>query len=126
MAHIINGPDCGRDKEGNFVCVCGKCREIPTASEVSSEQRQSSDKASGLKLLFLRLRTKYMMLKNPFKIFLYEKNGKRYLVAFYTTFKGVKWLRRFEIVSELDASTFEPIEFKGIRIDDRSEWSPIG
>ena len=119
-AYIIKGSECGRDKDGNFHCRCGECKTIPTLSEMVSEQKTPSTKTSGLKLSLLRLRTKYRMQKNPFKIFLYEKNGKRYLVAFYTTFKGVKWLRRFEIVSELDASTFEPIEFKGIRIDDRT------
>lgn len=28
MAYEINGPDCGRDKNGVFHCVCGKCRPI--------------------------------------------------------------------------------------------------
>ncbi len=71
-----------------------------------------------VKIFFLRVRTKYRMHKNPFRLYLYEKNGKRYLVALHATFRGVKWLRRFEIISELDAATFEPIEFKGIKIDD--------
>lgn len=79
-----------------------------------------SDETSRLKLLFLHLRTKFRMLKNPFRLYLYEKNGKKYLIALHATFRGVKWLRRFEVISELDAVTFEPIEFKGIRIDDRA------
>ena len=24
----IVGPFCGRDKDGNFHCACGKCREL--------------------------------------------------------------------------------------------------
>lgn len=28
MAYEVNGPDCGRDKNGVFHCVCGKCRPI--------------------------------------------------------------------------------------------------
>ena len=28
MAYEINDPDCGRDKNGVFHCVCGKCRPI--------------------------------------------------------------------------------------------------
>lgn len=28
MAYEINGPDCGRDKNGVFHCVCGKRRPI--------------------------------------------------------------------------------------------------
>ena len=28
MVYEINGPDCGRDKNGVFHCVCGKCRPI--------------------------------------------------------------------------------------------------
>ena len=28
MAYEINGPNCGRDKNGVFHCVCGKCRPI--------------------------------------------------------------------------------------------------
>ena len=71
-----------------------------------------------IETLFLHARTKFKMLKNPFRLYLYEKNGKRYLVAFHSTFKGVKWFRRFEIVSELNPATFEPIEFKGIKVDD--------
>lgn len=28
MAYEINGPDCGRDKNGVFHCVCGRCKPI--------------------------------------------------------------------------------------------------
>lgn len=28
MMYEINSPDCGRDEDGNFHCVCGKCRPI--------------------------------------------------------------------------------------------------
>ena len=28
MVYEINGPDCGRDKNGVFHCVCGKCKPI--------------------------------------------------------------------------------------------------
>ena len=28
MVYEINSPDCGRDKNGVFHCVCGKCRPI--------------------------------------------------------------------------------------------------
>ena len=28
MMYEINSPDCGRDKNGVFHCVCGKCRPI--------------------------------------------------------------------------------------------------
>ena len=26
---IVVGPKCGRDKNGTFRCVCGRCRELP-------------------------------------------------------------------------------------------------
>ena len=28
MMYEINSPDCGRDKNGVFHCVCGKCKPI--------------------------------------------------------------------------------------------------
>ncbi len=28
MVYEINGPDCGRDKNGVFHCVCGRCKPI--------------------------------------------------------------------------------------------------
>lgn len=28
MIYEVNSPDCGRDKNGVFHCVCGKCRPI--------------------------------------------------------------------------------------------------
>lgn len=27
----IVGPKCGRDKDGNFICVCGKCKPLTSA-----------------------------------------------------------------------------------------------
>lgn len=32
-AYLINSPECGRDKNGVFHCVCGKCRVIGSATE---------------------------------------------------------------------------------------------
>lgn len=27
--YLIVGPSCGRNSEGTFRCVCGRCRELP-------------------------------------------------------------------------------------------------
>ena len=27
--YLIVGPNCGRNAEGTFRCVCGRCRELP-------------------------------------------------------------------------------------------------
>ncbi len=65
---------------------------------------------------FCFLRTKYRFMKNPFRLVLYEIRGKRYLTVIRTNFKGVKWIRRFEIVTELNPVSLEPIEFKGEKL----------
>lgn len=32
-SYKINGQDCGRDKNGVFHCVCGKCKETDSAAK---------------------------------------------------------------------------------------------
>ncbi len=64
------------------------------------------------------------MQTNPVRVFCYEKSGKKYLAVIHTNFFGPKWLRRFEIVSELDPVSMFPIEFKGIKIDDCLKKQP--
>lgn len=32
-SYEINGQDCGRDKNGVFHCVCGKCKETDSAAK---------------------------------------------------------------------------------------------
>lgn len=32
-SYKINGQDCGRDKNGVFHCVCGKCKETGSAAK---------------------------------------------------------------------------------------------
>ena len=29
QGYHINSPYCGRNKAGTFICVCGKCRQMP-------------------------------------------------------------------------------------------------
>lgn len=56
-------------------------------------------------------------MKDPLKFLLYEKNGKRYLIVVLAGLKGEKVKRRFEIITEVDKEN-NPVEFKGIKIDD--------
>lgn len=98
-AYVVKGPDCGRDKDGNFHCMCGKC----TPKKIS--------------IPFLYLRARYRLLKNPLKLIFYEKNGKRYLIVVLIGLKSEKLKRRFEIVSEVD-KLHQPIAFEGIKTDD--------
>ena len=39
-AYKIVGKNCGRDKNGNFICTCGKCEIIPTVSELQEEEKE--------------------------------------------------------------------------------------
>lgn len=43
--YLIVGPECGRDTDGKFRCVCGKCRElepgkIPGGYDIRSSPRK--------------------------------------------------------------------------------------
>ncbi len=92
-AYVIKGSECGRDKDGNFHCRCGKCTPRKIA------------------IPFLYLRARHRFQKNPVRLILYEKNSKKYLAVVRTNWQGVKWSRRFEIIGEID-SNGETIEFK--------------
>lgn len=70
-----------------------------------------------IKNFFLKLRARYRLLKDPLRFLLYEKNGKRYLIVVLIGLKGEKVKRRFEIITEVDKED-NPVEFKGIKIDD--------
>lgn len=62
----IIGPDCGRDEDGVFHCVCGHCTELPEAGQDGSysgdDCRNGGDRrdygshkeTSKLRLLFRR------------------------------------------------------------------------
>lgn len=58
------------------------------------------------------------MQVNPIRLFFHIKDGKRYLSVIRTNFKGAKWVRRFEIVTEVKPANYEPIEFKGFNLDE--------
>lgn len=38
---IVASPDCGRDKNGTYRCVCGRCRRLPPNE--SQDGRNGSD-----------------------------------------------------------------------------------
>lgn len=63
----------------------------------------------GVVLKNLKPRIKFS--KNPVRLVFYEKGDKKYLAVVRFNWRGVKWSRHFEIVSEV-TSEGRPIEFK--------------
>lgn len=41
-AYKINSPFCGRDKNGRFKCVCGKCTQVDSAKRGDSRNDSSN------------------------------------------------------------------------------------
>lgn len=58
-----------------------------------------------------KLKSKIRFLKNPVRLVFYEKSNKKYLAVVRTNWRGVKWSRHFEIVSEVTPEG-RRIEFK--------------
>lgn len=40
----INGSECGRDKNGKFVCLCGKCKPLPQISHNGNNRRNQCNR----------------------------------------------------------------------------------
>lgn len=47
VGHRIYGANCGRDKNGVFHCVCGKCEPILTADNRDDNGDNRSDSGNG-------------------------------------------------------------------------------
>lgn len=59
----------------------------------------------------INLKSGIKLSKNPIRLVFYERDNKKYLAVVRTNWRGVKWSRHFEIVSEV-TSDGRPIEFK--------------
>ena len=69
-------------------------------------------KLSWVSMLKAQIKARKFLITNRFKVFTWTDNGKKYLVVAETNWRGTKWRRAFEVISELDES-MNPIPFSG-------------